>query len=70
MNDFSMPDFANRLLAGPQNPCSWCLEEMGLKPQPGSHGICKKHKAMEWAEFLRKKNIHAAEDAMAKEKTP
>jgi hypothetical protein len=45
--------------------CAWCLKEMNLKPEPGSHGICARHKAMEMAEFLRWKNIHAVEDVMA-----
>lgn len=67
----NMTDFANRILAGPPAPCAWCLKDMNLKPQPDeTHGICAKHKAMEMAEFLRWKNIMAAEDAMAKERKP
>ena len=63
----NMTDFANRILAGPPAPCAWCLKEMNLKPEPGSHGICRRHKAMLEAEALRLKNIYAVEDAMAKE---
>ena len=46
------------------NRCAWCIKEMNLKPEPGSHGICARHKAMEMAELLRWKNINAVEDAM------
>lgn len=62
-----MVAYANTLLAGPPKPCSWCLQEMNLKPEPGSHGICRRHKAQLMAEALRLKNIHAVEDAMSKE---
>ena len=62
----NMVDFANRLLAGPPR-CAWCLKEMNLKPQPGSHGICRRHKAQLEAEALRLRNIYAVEDAMSKE---
>ena len=55
----------NALLAGPPKPCAWCLKEMNLKPQPGSHGICKRHRMQVEAEFLRWQNIHAVEDATA-----
>lgn len=48
--------------------CAWCQREMNLKPQADeSHGICARHRAQTWAEFLRWKNINAVEDAMAKE---
>lgn len=60
----NMVDYANRILAGPPSPCSWCLKEMNLKPEPGSHTICRRHAAMMEAEALRLRNIYAAEDAM------
>ena len=63
----NMPDYANKLLAGPPAPCSWCLKEMNLRSEPGSHGICRRHKAMLEAEALRLRNIYAVEDAMSKE---
>ena len=63
----NMADYANRILAGPPAPCSWCLKEMNLKPQPGSHGICRRHKAQLEAEALRLRNIYAVEDALSRE---
>ena len=63
----NMVAFANRILAGPPSPCSWCLAEMNLKPEPGSHTICRRHAAMLGAEALRLRNIYAAQDALAKE---
>ena len=63
----NMVDYANRVLAGSPSPCSWCLKEMNLKPQPGSHTICRRHAAMLESEALRLRNIYAAQDAMAKE---
>lgn len=47
------------------NRCAWCIKEMNLKPEPGSHGICARHKAQEMAELLRWKNLNAVEDAMS-----
>lgn len=26
-------------------PCAWCLQEQGIVPVDGSHGICKSHAA-------------------------
>lgn len=63
----NMPDYANKLLAGPPKPCSWCLKEMNLRSEPGSHGICRRHKAQLMAEAQRLRNIYAVEDAMSKE---
>jgi len=62
----NMPDFANRILAGPPR-CSWCDKEMNLAPQPGTHTICARHKLQLEAERARLLNIYAVEDAMGKE---
>jgi hypothetical protein len=40
---------------------------MNLKAEPGSHGICRRHKAILEAESLRLRNIYAVEDAMSRE---
>ncbi len=40
---------------------------MNLKQEPGSHGICARHKAQLLAEASRLMAIHAVEDAIAKE---
>lgn len=50
-----------------KTPCAWCLKEMNLKQEPGSHGICARHKAQLLAEDSRLMAIHAVEDAIAKE---
>lgn len=36
--------------------CAWCLKEMNLKPEPGSHGICARHKQTVLDE-LKERNI-------------
>lgn len=64
-DNFNMVNFANKLLAGPPAPCSWCLKEMNLKPQQGSHGICKRHRAIETERFNTWMAVNAVEDAMA-----
>ena len=68
----NMPDFANRLLAGPPRVCCpACDKEMGLKPPAlgdnVKHETCRRHLTMMRAEALRLRNIYAAEDAMGKE---
>ena len=68
----NMPDFANRLLAGPPRVCCpACDKAMGLKPPAlednVKHETCRRHLTMLRAEALRLRNIYAAEDAMGKE---
>ena len=63
-----MVTYANNLLAGPPKPRSWCLKELNLKPELGSHGICARHKAQLMAEAQRLRNIYAVEDAMGRER--
>jgi hypothetical protein len=45
--------------------CSWCEKEMNLKTEPGSHGICPRHKAQEMADFLKWKTLNSVEDALS-----
>lgn len=61
----NMPDFANRLLAGPPRVCCpACDKEMGLKPPAlgdnVKHETCRRHLTMMRAEALRLRNIYAA----------
>jgi hypothetical protein len=39
------------------NDCAWCLEEAGIVPESGSHGICEYHSAeMRMASAMRQFN--------------
>jgi len=50
-----------------ESQCSWCLKEMNIRPEPGSHGICRMHRLQLEAERVRLLNIMAVEDAMDRE---
>ena len=68
----NMPDFANRILAGPPRICCpACDKEMGLKPPALGdnvrHETCRRHLTMMRAEALRLRNIYAAEEALSRE---
>jgi len=68
----NMPDFANRILAGPPRICCpACDRDMNIRPPALGdnviHKTCKMHLEMLRAEALRLRNIYAAEDAMGKE---
>ena len=52
-----------------ESTCSWCLKELNIRPEPGSHGICRRHKLQLEAERVRLLNIMAVEDAMDREAT-
>jgi hypothetical protein len=36
-------------------PCAWCLAEQGVAASEGSHGICERHRDIQWKRYLQLK---------------